>query len=85
MPAREQYAEMLLLVDRPADAQREYEAVQQSEPRRFRAVYGAGRAAELAGDQDGARRNYTHLLEIAAHADEPQPELERARTFVAQH
>ncbi|HET6469934.1 MAG TPA: hypothetical protein VFG43_16290 [Geminicoccaceae bacterium] len=85
MPAREQYAEMLLLLDRPADAQREYEAVQRVEPRRFRAVYGAGRAAELAGDVNGARRYYTQLLEIAAHADGPLPELELARAFVAQH
>jgi tetratricopeptide (TPR) repeat protein len=84
MPAREQYAEMLLLMGRPAEAQREFEAVQQTEPRRFRAVYGAGRAAELAGDQDGARQHYTHLLEIAASADGPQPELQRARAFAAQ-
>lgn len=84
MPAREQYAEMLLMVERPTDAQREFEAVQQTEPRRFRAVYGAGRAAELSGDRDGARRHYTLLLEIAAHADDPQPALDQARVFMAQ-
>lgn len=84
MPAREQYADMLLLLHRHAEAQREYEAVQQIEPRRFRAVYGAGRAAELAGDHDAARRHYAALLEIAARSDSPQPALDQARPFLAQ-
>jgi hypothetical protein len=84
MPAREQYADMLLMMDRHTDAQREYEAVQETEPRRFRAVYGAGRAAELAGDRNAARQHYALLLEIAAHADGSQPEVDRARLFVAQ-
>jgi tetratricopeptide (TPR) repeat protein len=84
-PARELLAEALLEAGQPAPALREFEAVQQTEPRRFRSVYGAGRAAELAGDRDGARRHYTQLLAIAPRADSPQPELDRARTFVAQH
>jgi tetratricopeptide (TPR) repeat protein len=84
MPAREQYAEMLMLADRPVDAQREYEAVLQTEPRRFRAVHGAGLAAEAAGDRDAARRHYAALLEIAERADSPQPAIEHARVFVAQ-
>ena len=83
-PAREQLAEMLLLVDRPAEARREFEAVQQTEPNRFRAVYGAGRAAELAGDRDAARRHYQQLVQLAQHADAPRPELERARAFASQ-
>ena len=48
-----------------SEAQREFEAVQEAEPRRFRAVYGAARAAEAAGDRDAARRHYGQLLEIA--------------------
>ena len=83
MPAREQLAEMLLLMNRPDEARREFEAVQETEPRRFRAVYGAGRSAELAGDRDGARRHYAQLLEIAPRADAGRPEIERARAFLA--
>ena len=75
--------EMLLLTDRPADAQREFEAVQGTEPRRFRAVHGAARAAELAGDREGARRHYAQLLEIAPRADAGRPEVEQARAFLA--
>ncbi|TDH58312.1 hypothetical protein E2C06_33255 [Dankookia rubra] len=82
MPAREQLGEMLLLMDQPADALREFEAVQKTEPRRFRAVHGAARAAELAGAQDVARRYYEQLLEIAPRADAGLPETERARVFL---
>ncbi len=83
-PAREQLAEMLLLMGRAAEAQREFETVQQTEPRRFRAVHGAARSAELAGDRDAARRHYQALLEIAARAEPGRAELDQARTFVAQ-
>lgn len=83
MPAREQLGEMLLAMQRPAEAQREFEAVQQTEPRRFRAVNGAAMAADQAGDRDAARRHYVQLMEIAARAESPQPDLDRARTFLA--
>ncbi|MBL6081561.1 bacterial transcriptional activator domain-containing protein [Belnapia sp. T18] len=83
-PAREQLAEMLLMTNRHAEARREFEAVQQTEPNRFRAVYGAGRAAELAGDRDEARRHYQRLVQLAERADAPRPEIEQARAFVNQ-
>lgn len=83
MPAREQLGDMLLLMDRAAEARREFEAVQETEPRRFRAVHGAARSAELAGDRDGARRHYAQLLEIAPSADAGRPEIEQARAFLA--
>jgi tetratricopeptide (TPR) repeat protein len=83
MPAREQLGEMLLLMQRPAEAQAEFEAVQQTEPRRFRAVNGAAMAAEQAGNRDAARQHYGLLLDIAARAETPQPDLDRARTFLA--
>jgi tetratricopeptide (TPR) repeat protein len=82
-PAREQLAEMLLAVDRPAEALKEFEAVQRREPNRFRALSGAGRAAELAGDLDAAKRYYGQALDIVASADSSRPEIEVARAFVA--
>jgi tetratricopeptide (TPR) repeat protein len=81
-PARELYAEALLDAGQHAAARREFEAVLRTEPRRFRALYGAGRAAELAGEREAARRAYGQLLEIAAQADTQRPELEQARAFV---
>lgn len=84
-PARELYAEALMEAGRHTEALREFEAVQQAEPRRFRAVFGAGRAAELAGDRDAARHSYGQLLEIAARADAPRPELAAARAWLARN
>jgi tetratricopeptide (TPR) repeat protein len=82
-PAREQLAEMLLEADRPAEALKEFEAVQQVEPNRFRALYGAGRAAQLAGDPATAKRYYGRVVKIAAAADTARPEIEAAKAFVA--
>jgi Flp pilus assembly protein TadD len=82
-PAREQLAEMLLADDRPAEALKEFEAVQRREPNRFRALSGAGRAAELAGDLDAAKRFYGQALDLVASADSSRPEIEIARAFVA--
>ena len=82
-PAREQLAEMLLIMGRYAEAQREYEAVQTTEPGRFRAVYGAARAAELGGDGEAARRHYAHLLDVAARAQPGLAEVEHARAFLS--
>jgi hypothetical protein len=82
-PAREQLAEMLLAADQPAEALKEFEAVQQVEPNRLRALVGAGRAAELAGDRAAAKQYYGQVVEITASADTSRPEIEAARAFVA--
>jgi hypothetical protein len=82
-PAREQLGEMLLAADRPAEALTEFEAVQQVEPDRFRALFGAGRAAELAGDRPTAKRYYERVVEITASADSSRPEIEAAKAFVS--
>jgi hypothetical protein len=53
-----------------------------NEPRRFRATYGAGKAASLAGDQAKARTYFTELVGIAKTADSPvRAELAEARAF----
>jgi Flp pilus assembly protein TadD len=74
---------MLLEADRPGDALKEFEAVQQVEPNRLRALYGAGRAAELAGDTAAAKRYYGQVVQVAAAADTARPEIGTARAFVA--
>jgi tetratricopeptide (TPR) repeat protein len=83
-PARELLGEMLLAVDRPADALKEFEATMKKEPNRFRATYDAAKAAALAGDRAKARRYYRQLLDICKAGDAPgRPELEEARKFSA--
>jgi hypothetical protein len=83
-PARELLAEMLLELDQPAQALTEFQATLGKEPNRFRALYGAARAASLAGDSATARNYYAELLKICERADSPgRPELAEARSFVA--
>jgi hypothetical protein len=70
-PARELLADMLMEVNRPAEALIEYEATLAKEPHRFRATYGAARAAAATGDTRTAATHYAELLTIATRADDP--------------
>ncbi len=83
LPARELLADMLLELERPAEALAEYEAALERSPNRFNSLYGAGLAAELSGDAAAAVRYYEGLLEVAAHADTPRERLQHARAYVA--
>ena len=79
-PARELLGEMLLELKQPAEARKEFEATMKKEPNRFRAVYGAARAASLMGDRVAAKRYYGQLLKITERGDKPgRPVLEEAR------
>ena len=83
-PARELLGEMLLELKRPDEARREFEATLQASPNRFRALYGAARSADSAGDAEGASRYFTKLVELCEHADTERAELKEARNFLAQ-
>ena len=79
LPARELYGDMLLATGRYAGARREYEAALDRSPNRFNSLFGAGRAAELGGDQQAAASFYRRLLEICAGTESDRPQLEHAR------
>jgi hypothetical protein len=68
-PAREMLGEMLLQVKQPSAALAAFEATLKKEPNRFRAVYGAARAAQAAGNRAAARGYYAQLLTIARKGD----------------
>jgi Tfp pilus assembly protein PilF len=75
---------MLLEMKQPAEALKEFQATLKKEPNRFRALYGAAKAASLAGDKTAARTYYSQLLKICVKADSPgRPELAEARKAVA--
>ena len=79
-PARELLGEMLLEMNQPAQALKEFEATLTKEPNRFRALNGAARAAKLAGNQTAAAKYYADLVRVCARADRPgRPELQEAR------
>jgi Tfp pilus assembly protein PilF len=70
-PARELFGEMLLEVNQPALALEQFEATLKKEPNRFRALYGAARAAQLSGNRETSRKYFAELLKICELADKP--------------
>jgi hypothetical protein len=70
-PSRELLGEMLLQINQPAQALAQFEATLKHEPNRFRALYGAGRAAQRKGDDETSRGYFRALLKVCEHADKP--------------
>ena len=82
LPAREQLADLLLELKQPAAALQEFEVSFRSTPNRFNGLYGAARAANLAGNKKAAHLYYGKLLTLARDADIPRPEIGEARAFI---
>jgi tetratricopeptide (TPR) repeat protein len=80
--ARELCGDLLMDLGQPAQAVREYEASLKLAPARFKALHGAGHAAELAGDRETAKSYYVRLVAGAAPADTQRPELAQAKSFL---
>ncbi len=85
-PARELLGEMLLKMNEPAQALRQFEATLKNEPGRFRALYGAAHAAQLSGNHDASQRYFRELVKVCARADKPgRPELVEARRALSRN
>ena len=83
IPAREMLADLFVELKRPADATAEYMIVLKNSPNRFDALYGAARAAQLAGNAQDAQWYFAKLVEISAVTAD-RPELREAHVFIAQ-
>jgi tetratricopeptide (TPR) repeat protein len=84
-PARELLGEMLLAASRPDAALAEFETTLKKEPGRFRTIYGAGKAAQLAGREDDSRRYFSELVKMCQRADRPgRPEMQEMDRSLAQ-
>jgi tetratricopeptide (TPR) repeat protein len=82
-PARELLGEMLLEINEPSQALEQFEATLKKEPNRFRALYGAARAAQLSGNREASRRYFSDLLKTCERADKPgRSELREANKAV---
>ncbi|MGH7630803.1 MAG: hypothetical protein ACREOF_15735 [Gemmatimonadales bacterium] len=81
LPARELEGDMLLAVGRYAQAREAYRAILVREPGRARSIFGAARAAELAGDKAAAATGYREYLKLMEKADGRRTELATARAF----
>ncbi len=85
-PARELLGEMLLKINEPTKALEQFDATLKKEPRRFRSLYGAAHAAQLAGSANTSQRYFRELLQVCANAVKPgRPELKEAREALAKH
>jgi hypothetical protein len=82
-PMRELLADLLLEAGQGAAATAEYAKTLQQYPNRYRALYGAARAAEAAGDRAHAANHYKALLALTAESDSGRPELQHARAYFA--
>jgi tetratricopeptide (TPR) repeat protein len=82
LPARELLGEMLLELNRPSEALKEFEESEKHDPDRFRGLYGAAQAAQQAGDTTKAKRYFSRLVEMAGKGN-IRPELERATAYLA--
>ena len=69
LPARELLGEMLLEMERPAEALAAFEASLAVSPKRLNSLSGAGRAAELAGDREKAAAYYRDAVALVEGAD----------------
>ena len=82
LPARELEADMLLAGGRYREARQAYRASLAREPGRARSMFGSARAAELAGDETAARKEYREFLALMRSADGGRAELAMARAAV---
>ena len=82
LPARELQGDLLLELDRPAEALVAYEKTLEREPRRARALFGAARAAELAGERATATARYREILDVMAKGEATRPEIVAAKRYV---
>ena len=78
LPAREQLADLLAELGRPAAALAEYEASLRTAPARFRSFWGAAQAAERTSDAAKAKTYYGKLLALCAGGPSDRVELTEA-------
>ena len=82
VPTRELLGELLLELNQPKEALREFDGTLTAEPNRFRSLFGAAQAAERSRDTGKARALYTKLVSLCDQADTQRPELQQAKAFL---
>ena len=84
IPANELCGNLLLDLNRPAEAAIYFEKALSRTPNRPKAIFGLARAAQLKGDSETAKRKYQEFLAIWKTADPDRPELAKASEFLAE-
>jgi tetratricopeptide (TPR) repeat protein len=85
LPARELLGDMLVLMERHSEALEEYEESLRISPNRFNSLYGAGRAAELAGDLNKAKSFYSKVVQITIGIESDRQRFIKAKAFLSKN
>jgi len=85
IPANELCGNLLLDLNRPAEATVYFQKAMRRTPNRPKLILGLARAAKLQGDRETARTQYEAFLSIWKTADSDRPELVEAREFLQRH
>ncbi len=81
--AHEMLGDMLMEMNSPQRALKEYESELRLNPNRFDSLSGAALAAEAAGQPKTAERYYVQLVKVCEGGNSERPELLRARSVLA--
>jgi tetratricopeptide (TPR) repeat protein len=85
IPANELCGNLLLELNRPAEATIYFQKTLSRTPNRPKVIFGLARAAEIQGDGEAAERRYEEFLAIWKTADSDRPEVAKAREFLRDH
>jgi tetratricopeptide (TPR) repeat protein len=82
LPARELLADLLLELNQPAAALKEYTEMLRTDPNRFRSILGEARAAKQSGDTAAAHDAYQKLVALSKPTGSERPELAEAKAYL---
>jgi tetratricopeptide (TPR) repeat protein len=72
-----------MLSGKPNDALNAYLAALEISPNRFNSLFGAGNAAQLAGNLDKAKLYYSKLIELTNGTESERTEIKEVTSFMA--
>ena len=83
IPVHELYGTILLEMNRPAQAYKQFAQALKRTPGRPKAIYGLAQSAEALRDNPTAAREYTKFLQVWRNADQNLSETATAKRFLA--
>ena len=82
LPADELLGDMLLALNKPAEALVAYEINLKGHPNRFNGLYGAARASKQSGNLEKAELFFSQLIELTKNSKSDRIEIKEAKQFL---